>query len=695
MGEMTKPEAKKRVGQLRKVIDRHRHLYHVLDRQEISEAALDSLKHELYLLEQKFPDLITPDSPTQRVGGKASDRFGKVRHSVRMLSIEDVFSPEELEDWRNRIARIWPGLDDRFYCEMKMDGLAVSLVYEDGMLVTGATRGDGHVGEDITSNLKTIEDIPLRLRIPEDGEMGEFGKRFASDGGAGLKRWVNGGMAGRFEVRGEAYMSRKALADLNVRQKASGLPEFANPRNAAAGSLRQLDPRVTSERHLGFFGYGVVFRPGFDVGLKTHEAEHGLMRLLGVPTNPNSRLAGGLAAVTDYYRETAGKRDRLPYWIDGVVVVVNDSAAFRGLGTVGKTPRGIVAFKFPAEQATTVVEDIRVQVGRTGALTPVAVMRPVRVAGTTVSHASLHNQDEIDRLGLKLGDTVVIEKAGDIIPKVIRVLKEARTGQEQSWRMPRTCPACGQPVSRREGEAAHYCLNPGCYAQSKESIRYFAAKNAADIPGLGERIVERFLDRGLISDAADLFSLEPGDISGLEGFGEVSAKKLVAAIRSRRRMPLNRFINALGIRHVGEETALDLAREFGDISAIRSATVERLEEVPNIGRVVAESVVGYFSDRRNGDLVDRLLSEIELDGTVGEPSGPLSGKTFVLTGTLERLTRDQAKEGIRRLGGTVSDSVGTRTDFVVVGKNPGSKAKKARDLGVRILDEKEFSAIIK
>ncbi|MBI4457547.1 NAD-dependent DNA ligase LigA [Candidatus Uhrbacteria bacterium] len=688
---MTKAQAKERVAKLRQVIDHHRYLYHVFDRQEISEAALDSLKHELYRLEQRFPELITPDSPTQRVGGKPLEQFSKVTHAAPMLSMEDVFSPEELAAWRDRLANYLGRELGGFYAEIKMDGLAVSLVYRDGVLAGGATRGDGRVGEDVLMNLKTIEAIPLTLRVPEEKEISAFLKEFGDGIDEKVFRAAVTGHRGRIEVRGEAFMRKKVFDALNREQEKAGLPPFANPRNASAGSIRQLDSSITRARHLDFYGYALLG----DFGLSTHEQAHEAMKLLGVPVNPLNRRAADLGEVEKYHREIGLKRPQLEYWTDGAVVVVNDDKLFERLGVVGKTPRGIVAYKFPAEQATTVVEDVRVQVGRTGVLTPVAVMRPVFVAGTTVMHATLHNMDEIDRLGLKIGDTVIIEKAGDVIPKVVKVLAEARTGKEKAFHMPKKCPECGAAVVRRAGEVAHVCPNKNCPAQSLGRVLHVVSRGAFDMQGLGDKIIERFLEEGLIRDAADLFTLRKEDIAKLERFGDLSATNVIDTIHARKSLPLWRFIYALGIRHIGGETAIDLADRFHDIAALRKASLEELTAVDNVGPVMAESLRGWFDDPENAAFVDKLLRHVVIERPKAKSKGPLSGQSFVLTGTLESMSRDEAADRIRELGGSVSEAVGKKTSYVVVGADPGSKFEKAKKLKVPILNEKEFLAIVK
>lgn len=655
---MTKTEAAQRIHRLRKEIDTYRYQYHVLNALEISEAALDALKHQLYTLEQQYPDLITPDSPTQRVAGEPLPGFKKVTHSEPMLSIEDAFSFEEVEEWLARMMKLEPRGHFDFYAELKMDGLAVSLVYEDGHFIQGSTRGDGRVGEDVTQNLKTIEAIPLTLRkkIP-----------------------------GRVEIRGEAYMTKSQLEKLNKKLKKAGEPELANPRNASAGSIRQLDPKIAASRGLSFYGYALYA----ELGTHTHEKAHAMIAELGVPTNPHNRHCKDLAEVRDFFEEIAKKRERLDYWIDGVVVNVNDDRLFGRLGVVGKTPRAMIAWKFPAEQGTTVVRDIIVSVGRTGALTPVAVMDPVHLAGTTVTHASLHNEDEIGRLGLKIGDTVIVEKAGDVIPKIIQVLPKLRTGKEKAFHMPAKCPICGSPVKRKEGEVATVCSNPNCFAQEMARLLHFVM--SADIMGLGEKITEQLIQEGIALEPGDLYEMKPEDLLGLEGFAEVSSRKLYDEIQAHRNMPLDRFINALGIRHVGEETARDLARTFGSFERFRHASLEDLVNVEGIGDVVAESVVAFFKDHREAKRVDHLLKHVTpAHASTRKASGPLSGTSWVLTGSMDAMSRDEAKEKIRELGGDVSESVSKKTTYVVAGKDPGSKRDKAEKLGVPILDEKGF-----
>ncbi|MDO8583723.1 MAG: NAD-dependent DNA ligase LigA [bacterium] len=680
---MTHTEAKERIAKLRQEINHYRYEYHVLDALSISEAALDALKHELYKLEQEFPDLVTPDSPTQRVAGKALAGFKKLRHEMPMLSIEDTFSREETEAWLERIRKLRPGAHFDFFAELKMDGLAMSLIYQDGVFIEGSTRGDGMIGEDVTSNLRTIEAIPLSLRQPTEKEIEKFLKKNAGSIDEKKARKFLSERRGRIEVRGEAFMTKTQLAALNEILEKRGEAVLANPRNAAAGSIRQLDPKIVSERRLSFFGYQMYG----EHGATTHEQIHEMIVMLGVPQNPLNRYAKTLEEVEAFHYEVFETREKLAYWCDGIVVNVNDNKLFELLGVVGKTPRGVVAWKFPAEQGTTIVREIIVSVGRTGALTPVAVMDPVALMGTTVTHASLHNEDEIERLGLKIGDTVIVEKAGDVIPKIVQVLPKLRTGKEKAFHMPKTCPMCSSPVSRKDGEVATVCTNRNCFAQELAKLLHFVV--AFDIRGLGDRIAEQMLQTGLVHEPADIFRLKAGDFLTLEGFAELSANKLEREIQAHRKIPLDRFINALGIRHVGERTAADLAQAFQTIERIRDASQEELSAVPGIGGVVAESIVEHFKQEHAQRELKDLLELVEIEPVKGR-SGPLVGTTWVITGTLASMSREEAKDKIRELGGEVSESVSSKTSFVVAGENAGSKFDKAKKLGVAILDEEGF-----
>lgn len=669
MWEISKQEATPRVKKLREEIEHHRYLYHVRDKSEISDAALDSLKKELADIERRYPDLVTPDSPTQRMPKQVLGKFAKVRHSCPVISLEDAFSREDLDDWQTRNEKMLHGKVREYFAELKMDGLTVVLRYEDGVFVTGATRGNGEVGEDVTLNLKTIEAIPLRLR-------------------------ENSGYPNVLEVRGEVFVSRSQFERINKEQKKKGESLYANPRNIAAGSIRQLDPKVTASRKLDCFCFEIIT----DVGQKKHEEVHDLLKEFGFKTNPHSRRCADIDAVWQYVRQWENKRERLDYQTDGAVIVVNDIAQERALGSVGKTERWMIAYKFPAEQATTVVEDIAIQVGRTGALTPVAHLRPVRIAGTTVSRATLHNQDEIDRLDVRVGDTVIIQKAGDIIPDIVEVLSKLRPKSAQKFGMPKRCPQCDAPVTRKEGEVAYYCTNKNCFSRQRQALYHFVSKKAFDIDGLGPRSIDLLLDNELIQDAADLFTLTAGDVSPLKGFREKTAKNLAEAIQARKRVSLSRFLFALGIRHVGEQTARDVASHFGTLAKLRAAKFEQLDAIHEVGGVVAKSITAFFADEHNRALLEKLedsgvIVMIERYVRTKRPL-PLQGKTFVLTGTLPTLTREQAKEKIRQAGGSVSSSVSKKTDYVVAGKDSGSKLDKAKRLGVTVIGEKELRAIL-
>lgn len=690
---MNKSQAAERIAKLRQEIDRYRYQYHVLNELEISEAALDALKHELYRLESENPELITADSPTQRVAGGVAKGFKKVQHAVRMLSLEDVFSAEEAEEWLARIKK----LDDRcdregLYAEIKMDGLAISLIYDDGQLVQAATRGDGSIGEEVTQNVKTIESVPLSLRVPSEKELDAYCRKFHGQIDEQKLRRTARTHFGRIEVRGEVYMKRSQFKILNSKFKKQGIPELANPRNAAAGGIRQLDSKIAVERGLSFMGWQLVG----DAGTKTHEAQHEFVKLVGFPSGDFNALCHGIGEVGKLMEKIGKVRDDLDYQIDGVVININDDKAFSDLGIVGKTPRGAVAWKFAAEQGTTIVRDIKVSVGRTGVLTPVAVMDPVQLAGTTVTHATLHNEDEIRRLGLKIGDTVIVEKAGDVIPKILQVLPKLRTGKEKTFRMPEICPICSSKVERKEGEVATVCANPRCFAQELARLGHFVSRTAFDIRGLGEKIIETFIQEGIVSEPADLFRIQPGDLGGLDGFGEVSSNKLVKEIQAHREITLPRFIYALGIRHIGTENARILARHFGTFDGLRKATLEELDGIEGVGVIVAKAIVDFFKDKEENRRIDHLLEFIEVESATGEVvRGPLSDTSWVFTGTMAAMSREEAKEAVRKLGADVSESVSKKTTYVVVGEGPGSKADKARKLGVEILDEAGFLGRLK
>ncbi|MGC9611162.1 MAG: NAD-dependent DNA ligase LigA [Minisyncoccia bacterium] len=668
---MERKEAKERLRKLREEINRYRYAYHVLDKEIISAEALDSLKKELFDLEARFPDLITPDSPSQRVEGRPLKAFKKVRHERPMLSFDDAFSLEDMRDWFSRLENFLKRkVKPEFYCELKIDGLAIELVYENGIFVQGSTRGDGVIGEDVTQNLRTVEAIPLRIENTDP------------------KRPI----PRRLVVRGEVFITKKEFNRINKEQAKKGGKLYANPRNIAAGSIRQLDPKIIAARKLDSFQYAIVS----DLGQVKHEEEHEILKSFGFKTNPWNKLVHSLDEVFKFRDHWVKEREKIPYEIDGTVVIINDNLTFEAGGVAGKSPRAAIAYKFSPREAETVVEDIKVQVGRTGALTPVAVMRPVGVGGITITHATLHNFDEIERLGLKIGDTVIISRAGDVIPQVTKVLKNLRTGGEKKFRVPANCPVDGSKIMH-EG-AIYRCSNPRCGARHQEQLSHFVSRRAFDIRGLGGKIIVRFLDEGLIADAGDIFSLKRGDIEILERFGEKSAENIVREIGEKKKITLARFIYSLGILNVGEETAIDLAKQFPASSVSEflnkysRLSKEDLENVRDIGPKVSASIYDWFRESRNLELLRKLnkagVAIIREYRAKGEQK--LSGETFVLTGSLSLMSRDEAKEKIRALGGEVSESVSSKTNYVVAGDTPGSKLDKAKKLGVKILREKEF-----
>ncbi|AKM82020.1 MAG: ligase, NAD-dependent, DNA ligase (NAD+) protein [Berkelbacteria bacterium GW2011_GWE1_39_12] len=668
----TKEDAKFRAEKLRKLIDDLRFRYHVLDDPTVTDEIYDSLTRELVGIESQFPDLKTADSPTQRVGGEPLKEFQQVKHVSPMLSLTDVFDEQELKNWENRIFRLASEKEIKesgFYCEIKMDGLAISLIYENGILIQAATRGNGQIGEDVTENVKTIQSIPLKLR--EDSTFYT---------------------ANRIEVRGEVYMPKKSFEKMNVDRKIKGEVMFANPRNAAAGSIRQLDSKITAKRKLAFMAYSLL---GIETEKLTfHEQEHLIAKDLGFPVNTHNQFCEDLKCIENYFERMEKERPKLPYQIDGIVININDENLFKKLGTIGKAPRGAVAYKWPAEEATTIVEDIQVSVGRTGVLTPIAFLRPVLVAGSTVSRATLHNEDELRKKDIRIGDTVVIHKAGDVIPEVEKVLIELRTGKEKEFNFPKTCPECGGKVVREAGKAAYRCENKDCFVVRQRSLQHFVSKAAFDMEGLGPKIINKLFEEKLISDPADLFKLKKSDLEHLERFAEKSSENLINSIQSKKKIEFPRFIYALGIPNVGEETAFDLAKRYKSIDELKNASLEDIQNIRDIGPIVAKSIYEYFQDPQNQDFIDRLL-KAGVDIEIVTQSGKLAGKTFVFTGGLENLSRDQAKEKVRLLGGDISESVGKDTSFIVAGKDPGSKLEKAKKLGVEILDEDHFLNLIK
>ncbi len=712
----SRAEVKERIKKLREAINHYRHAYHVLNKSLISDEALDSLKHELYKLEQQWPEFITSDSPTQRVAGKPLEEFKKIHHQFPIISIEDVFSFEELKEWEDYVLKFTPleiqpnpSSDDLskakppygshstittsnfksltgftplhkkldYFCELKVDGIDIVLTYEEGMLKTAATRGDGKIGEDVTQNIKTVEAIPLKLQKFEIRN-----SKFE--------------IPPRLVVRGEIFISKKDFAKINEEQKKNNLPVFANQRNLTAGSVRQLDSKIPAQRRLDCY----VFEILTDLGQKTHQEVHQTLKSLGFKTDERAKYVGGLKGVEEFHNQWYKNRSKVPFDYDGIVAVINDIKIERLLGTVGKSPRWMRAYKFPAEQATSVVKDIIVQVGRTGVLTPVAILEPVKVMGSTVSRATLHNDDEIKRLDVRIGDTVIIQKAGDVIPDIVKVLKDLRTGREKFFKMPNKCQICLSPVVKREDEVAYYCSNKKCFARQHAEIVHFVSRKGFNIDGLGDKIVEHLINEGLIKNAADLFNLTIGDLEPVERFAEKSATNLVEAIQKSKKIELAKFIYALGIRHVGEETAIDLASHFGKIEKLQSASLEEFLKIKDVGQKMGQSLYDWFHQSANVDLIKKFLQAGIKITSLREPktakkSSLFANKNIVLTGALKSMSREAVKEKLRNLGVDISESVSSKTDLVIVGEEPGSKYERAVKLGIRVIKEKEFLEMMK
>ena len=700
MGAPPFEEARERVEELRKQIRHHDYRYYVLDQPEITDAEYDELVRELKRLEELYPQLVTPDSPTQRVVGAPSTAFGTVIHSSPMLSLDNAFSDTDLRDFDRRVRTLLgldalthdqglgshdqnlgshgqgPGDDLRYVAELKIDGLSVALHYRRGVFVQGATRGDGERGEDVTANLRTVRSIPLVLHPPGD-------------------------RIEELEVRGEVYMPVRAFQKLNQEREERGEPTFANPRNAAAGSVRQLDPRITASRALDTFIYEIRrFVPATGTPLPAPVSQWEALELLsklGFKVNPHRRLCQNLDEAIDYCRHWQAHRHQLDYEIDGAVLKVDSLEQQRQLGATAHHPRGAIAFKFPAEQAQSRVRDIIIQVGRTGVLTPTALLDPVRLAGATVSRATLHNEDIIREKDVRIGDTVIVQRAGDVIPEVVAVVKEKRTGEEREFHMPSRCPVCGAEVVRLPGEVAARCTGVACPAQLKEQLIHFASRDAMNIEGLGPAIITQLMDAGLVKDAADLYFLKYEDVVKLERMADKSARNLLAAIDATRGNPLHRLIYALGIRYVGEKVSRLLADRFGSMEALAAATEEELTGIPEIGPKIAESVAAFFRQEQTHRLLDKLRRvgiNMQAERPTVPAGSPLEGKTVVFTGTLESMGRKEAEELVASLGGRASSSVSKATDYVVVGANPGSKYERARELGVTTLTEEEFRRLV-
>lgn len=669
---MNEQQAKAKIGKLREEINFHNYRYYVLDNPVISDAQYDQLMRELEDLERKFPHLVTPTSPTQRVGAPPLEKFEEVRHTLPMLSLANAFDEEEVKEFDTRVKRFLEiAKDIEYSAELKVDGVAVELSFQDGRFIAGSTRGDGSVGENVTQNLRTVKTIPLTLIRGKESPL-----------------------PSRLEVRGEVYLPIRAFQELNSKRERSGEPPFANPRNAAAGSLRQLDSSITAQRPLDIFCYGVGQLSGrsFETHWETLEA----LGHWGFKVNPHRKRCRRIEEALEYYREMDGLREKLPYEIDGVVIKVNSLRLQETLGTIARSPRWALAFKFKPKQVTTKIRDIVVQVGRTGALTPTAVMDPVRVGGVEISRATLHNQDEIDKKDVRIGDTVVVQRAGDVIPEVVRVIREKRTGKEKKFRLPAKCPVCASEVFKPEGEAVARCTGIACPAQLKESLLHFSSRGAMNIDGLGEKIIDQLVDRGLAKDYADLYALTMEGLLTLERMGEKLGGNILTSIENSKKTSLDRLVYALGIRHVGEHMAKLLAREFPNLEELSKASEEKLMSIREVGPQVAKSIGKFFQQKNNLRVIQKLQ---ELGVEHPPPNQRLSkkfaGQTFVFTGALKTMSREEAESRVESLGGRVSPSVSKKTDFVVCGDEPGSKYEKARALGVKILNEEEFLKILK
>jgi len=666
---MEKSKANKRAEELREVIADYRYRYHVLDDPTVTDEVYDSLTRELRKIEEQYPDLITVDSPTQRVGGKALSKFKSIEHQRPMLSLNDIFDTEELEAWEKRMHKLTGKTDLEYYAELKMDGLAMALQYEDGVFKRAITRGDGKVGEDVTHTVKTIQTVPLRLKnsskVPK--EVYDF-----------------------FEIRGEVILPRNEFEKINKEREKEGLPLFANPRNAGAGTIRQLDPAVAAKRNLQFIAYAIEM----DLpGLTNHSDEHDMARELGFKLEPNDAIKKTLGEVEEYIKHWAEARQKLPYQTDGLVITINNNAEFESLGVAGKAPRGAVAYKYPAETATTLLEDIRVSIGRTGAVTPYAVLKPVNVAGSTVRRATLHNEDEIKRKDLRIGDTVIIQKAGDIIPEVLEPIKKLRSGKEKIWKMPKKVN--GIDVVRPEGEAVARLADLTTGEIRWQQLIHFVSKSAFDIDGLGEKILAQLMEEGLIEDAVDIFKLQKDDLVGLERFAETSAQNLIDSIQEHSKIGLARFIYALGIRHVGAKTANDIAQKYHSLDKFMGAKPEELNNIEGIGEVVADSLASWLKESKNHNLVKELIGAgVSVSNEKAKAVGKFTGTTWVFTGTLQGFSREEAGAKVRSLGGEVTNSVSKNTSYVVVGDDPGSKYDKAKKLGVKVLTENDYKKLL-
>ncbi|MCX7965045.1 MAG: NAD-dependent DNA ligase LigA [Syntrophorhabdaceae bacterium] len=667
---MDKTKIKEKIESLRREIEYHNYRYYVLDSPVITDSEYDRLMRELIELEEKYPEFLSPNSPTQRIGAKPLEEFSTVAHTIPMLSLANAMNKDEVIEFDKRVKKLLGVHEIDYVMEVKIDGLAVELVYINGEFVLGSTRGDGFVGEDITQNLRTIKSIPMRLLESEHVVIPE-----------------------RLEVRGEIYMGKKEFLELNRQREITGEPLFANPRNAASGSVRQLDPKITASRKLNIFCYAMGQIIGID--LKTHMEFLDYLKKWGFRVNPYTKLCRNLEEIFEHYNFIKSIRDEIPYEIDGTVIKVNRLDYQAQLGQVSRSPRWAIAYKFEAHEEQSIIKDIIVGVGRTGALTPVAILDPVNIGGVVVERATLHNEDEIKRKDIMIGDHVIVTRAGDVIPEVVRVITEKRTGSERTFFMPDKCPVCGEPVVRPEGEAIRRCVNINCPAQIKGRIIHFASKRAMDIEGLGEKLVDQLVDKGIVKDVSDLYYLTKEQLANLERMADKSAQNLIDAINNSKKRPFNRFIYALGIRHVGEHISTLLAERYKNIEELMVAKEDELINIPEIGPEVASSIVFFFHDEKNRQTIEKMIKAGVKIEYKEEGKKPLDGLIFVFTGTLKRFTRDEAKRMVESLGAKTSNSVSKKINFVVAGEEAGSKLDKAKQMGIKVIDEEEFIRMIK